>query len=81
MLFRDNFPKDFSLYESRFLYHRATIQVASYMKAFEKLTKIPINVDIIVLATPEDSQLLVLEKSQLNSVFNKFKQLVSKENF
>jgi len=55
MLFRDNFPKDFSLYESRFLYHRATIQVASYMKAFENLTKIPINVGIIVLPTPEYS--------------------------
>ena len=77
MLFRDNYLKDFSLYASWFLYHQASMQVAAYAKAFEKLTKIPIDVGIIIVATPSDSQLFVLEKPQLNSAFKKFKQLLS----
>ena len=75
MLYRDNYQKDFSEYSSWFLYHQAAMQVSAYASAFEKITKVPIDVGIIVVATEDDGQLFVIEKPQLKSSFNKFKKL------
>lgn len=75
MLYRDNYQKDFAEYASWFLYHQAAMQVAAYVSAFEKITKLPIDVGIICVATENDSQLFVIEKPQLKQAFTKFKKL------
>ena len=74
-LFDSTYKMNFKSYGSFFRYHQASMQLASYIDAFEKTTGITIDAGVIVVGTREESQLFVLEKPELQKALKKFHKL------
>ena len=74
-LFDSTYKLNFKEYGSFYKYHQASMQLASYIDAFEKTTGITIDAGVIVVGTREESQLFVLEKPALQKGLKKFHKL------
>ena len=74
-LFDSTYKMNFHEYGSFFKYHQASMQLAGYVKAFEQTTGIRIDAGVIIVGTPSDSQLFILEKPQLKKALTKFHKL------
>ena len=66
---------NFRNYSNWWKFHQASMQTASYSKAYEMTTNRTIDVGIIIVATRDDSQLFVMEKPQLKGALTKFHKL------
>ena len=74
-MFMSTYDMDFKNYSNWWRYHQASMQTASYVKAYEQTTKHTIDVGLIVVATRDDSQLFILEQPQLKTALTKFHKL------
>jgi len=69
------YDMDFKNYSSWWRYHQASMQVASYAKAYEQTTKRAIDVGCIVVGGKDINQLFFLEKPTLKNSLSKFHKL------
>ena len=80
-LFNKNYDrKKFHEYHEWHSYSQAGAQVAAYGLAFEELTDIKIEAGLIIVATPKQSQMFVLDSDEFRSRQKKFKTLANKYN-
>ena len=75
-LYRNNYNyKQFRQYAEWVKYHQASMQVAAYANAWKQTTDMSIDAGIIINSTPDECQLFIIERDELQKELKAFHKL------